>query len=185
LTYNFSTKYNLFFIHIPKNAGTSINELLEIDPKYRGHRTPKDLLKMYPQYKNSISIAVVRNPWDRMVSTYEFRKSKGYDTYMGKEYSFKDWVLNPHTPTSGGYMEWMNQYDVLYDDEFLVSSVLRYEFLEEDLQEVFSELDLGSVCLGRSNVSIRGNYKDYYDKETKEFIREFFYKDIKAFGYEF
>ncbi len=77
---------NILFIHIPKNAGTSIiRALLE---KHGGgrktlHTHRLGLKKHVPAYtaqvrlpnkawRKAFKFAVVRNPWDRMVSTWRY-----------------------------------------------------------------------------------------------------------------
>ena len=51
------------FVHIPKNAGTSIQNML--GPTSLGHRRVHEL-------KGSPFFACVRNPYDRAVSAYWF-----------------------------------------------------------------------------------------------------------------
>lgn len=45
---NYSKKYNVVFVHIPKNAGTSINDTLEINKKDRGHKSLLEVEKILP-----------------------------------------------------------------------------------------------------------------------------------------
>ena len=79
--YNYSAKHNVLFVHIPKNAGTSMNKVLEIEPKKTKHY-PLSVLEAYtpePIFDNAIKIAIVRNPWERMVSHYVYSQQKGHD----------------------------------------------------------------------------------------------------------
>jgi hypothetical protein len=66
-----SHKDKLVFIHIPKNGGTSITEYFNMADK--GHHNINYYNK---KYKNIIgdyqSFAVIRNPWDRVVSNYNY-----------------------------------------------------------------------------------------------------------------
>ena len=60
------------FIHVPKNAGTSMRGILtdknsDIPIKYVGHNYPK-------RYKNEI--AVIRDPIDRLISAFYYSKQK-------------------------------------------------------------------------------------------------------------
>jgi hypothetical protein len=105
----YSVKNNYIFVHIPKNAGTSIHRALrradptlkafdEIDAKHRTERHPAYanhfpvymIEKLCNQYARTIPVAsmfkfmIVRNPWERMVSLYEHRKRKRHMTYEGK-----------------------------------------------------------------------------------------------------
>ena len=182
---NYSSKYNLFFVHIPKNAGTSINEFLEINPDNRGHRTPLELSELYQDYSSTLSFAIIRNPWDRMVSLYKFRKNKGHDKHLIGDYSFQQWLLSKQTPKMAGHMEWVNQYDLLFNETNLVSEVIEYSNLEEQLTIFFEKLGYNTTSLPHLNSSNGEHYSSYYNDECIEFVAKRFEKDIKAFGYEF
>jgi len=66
-----SHKHKLIFIHIPKTAGTSIQETFSMEDS--GHYTCKELKKKYPkEWDIYTKFAVIRNPWDRLVSNYYY-----------------------------------------------------------------------------------------------------------------
>ena len=61
----------LYFIHIPKNAGTAFcNQFC--NGKQIGHRP----VIMFDDNIINKSIAIIRNPYDRLVSVYEYNKTK-------------------------------------------------------------------------------------------------------------
>ena len=67
-----SRENNLIFVHIPKNAGTSIQEKFKME-QAGGHQTAEQMRTENPQlWKDYSSFCVVRNPWDRMVSNYYY-----------------------------------------------------------------------------------------------------------------
>lgn len=110
---NESTIYPMIFFHIPKNAGVSIRRILGIDTNMhpfgfkRTVNTGIDIKKYTDPdiFKRYYKFTVVRNPWDRMVSLYHFRKKEN-DLFMhnmsagkiygpdGEIWGFKKWVLS-------------------------------------------------------------------------------------------
>ena len=70
---------DLTFVHIPKNAGTAIikwfseyKSFFKADPIFWGHHESLPMLRRtLPTNK---TFAVVRNPWDRLVSFYTFAR---------------------------------------------------------------------------------------------------------------
>lgn len=76
---------DILHIHIPKTGGVSLQKFLlseklmklETFKKYNNiHRTLVDLKKLTGKnYPTFIKVAVVRNPWDRLVSSYYFIKN--------------------------------------------------------------------------------------------------------------
>lgn len=69
----------IIFIHIPKTAGFTFGRCLkEINILKDGfgfnHHIAKDIIK--DKDKNNIIMAVVRNPYDRLYSIYEFYSKK-------------------------------------------------------------------------------------------------------------
>ena len=80
---------NIIFIHIPKTAGVSISKALTdanaLKPGYGfTHNKAIDVLKLTDD--NSPVLCVVRNPYDRLYSIYEF--------YRTQQKHFRDHILN-------------------------------------------------------------------------------------------
>jgi len=131
---NVSHQYKCIFVHIPKSAGTSINEILEIPESSRGHKSILDIKDDVGEdiFNNYTKIAVVRNPWDRVYSLYKMRVRDGYNQ------SFKTWffetVRMKEKVILGDHMFWKCQYDMISDknNNIIVDNVLRYETLEQD-----------------------------------------------------
>ncbi|NDG54306.1 MAG: hypothetical protein EBY39_14995 [Flavobacteriia bacterium] len=262
---------NLTFIHIPKNAGTSVEIALGFS-KLKGHSKhlpayshlgyghsklnhkeypfsdkPKKCLvrkrsidpKLIYFFASSHKFAVVRNPWDRLVSTWK------YDTkFLEKDYvdlvptpeakSSRDWVdrrrsfitkfrqingdsfcdfvnnlkltwfgaegnlpyinINPDNFPKTGFFpyrwaRWHNfsQCSFIHgpDNKLLVNSVLRFENLKQDWENLMDKLSL-DIELPHENISNGKNYREYYDDEALvDIVARRYKQDIETFNYTF
>ena len=76
--------YKFVFIHIPKNAGTYVSDLLlKLDPTAKniitngvGHQSYEFIKTMdiYPIIKDFHFFAIIRNPIDQLISWYNFTR---------------------------------------------------------------------------------------------------------------
>ena len=191
---NVSRKCHCIFVHIPKSAGTSINQALQIDRDNRGHRTILEIKNntdehIFNEYSKA---AVVRNPWDRVYSLYRMRIRDG-----NTDFSFKNWFWYPPTRNADPYF-WMNQFDMISDDSdnVLVDHVLSYENLNEDWNNLLVKLkreyigELEFFNISSANTKVLSEYPPEkfewwkeYDNDMIEEVRKIFYKDIEKFDY--
>ena len=83
-----SASRQFVFVHIPKNAGTSISAVLM--PFADGqsaalpdttHETVPALLSRHPELAGYFKFAFVRNPWERLVSLFFYAKQRLRPTY--------------------------------------------------------------------------------------------------------
>lgn len=207
-----SEKKKFIFIHIYKNAGTSIRTALmpytsnwiyrNIDrvltkldisvPLFHG---PLSRLKKHTgaqkiieemgrdRFDSYFSFAFCRNPWDWQVSQY---------TYMlSKEEHFQHKMITGFNGFDE-YIEWRCKHEVILqkdfvysaDDELLVDFVGRYENLENDFNQICKKIGV-EAALPKLNISNNKNYRDFYTEKTRELVREAFKEDIQLFQYEF
>lgn len=207
--YNCSDKYKIIFIHVPRTGGGTINQLLEIPKRYQGHRTPFELrLCIDPVKWNEYKkIVVCRNPWDRMVSLYHYRISKGYDKNTGfSTENFNDWLVNPGVRKCRAAVEWTPLFDVLNypnlteiknnptitDSEYKVS-VIPFETLSTSWVEWCLKNDMTELAEKSRehfkttfiNKTEREDYKKYYTDIGKIFVYGIFQIDAFMWGYDF
>ncbi len=133
-------------------------------------------------YDSYRKFCVVRNPWDRAVSLYFWRKNRPGSEKLDEEMSFAEFVRD--TPA-----------DVLSDTHIFtidgaaaVDRFVRYENLAEDLTTALAELDLPAIDLPWAKSGTRET-KDHYswifDDESEARIRELCAWEIDNLGYEF
>ena len=133
-------------------------------------------------YDSYRKFCVVRNPWDRAVSLYFWRKNRPGSEKLDEEMSFAEFVRD--TPA-----------DVLSDAHIFtidgaaaVDRFVRYENLAEDLTTALAELGLPAIDLPWAKSGTRET-KDHYswifDDESEARIRELCAWEIDNLGYEF
>lgn len=194
-----SEKKKIIFIHIPKNAGTSIIKSKDLEFSSVQHQTYKFYQKQYPnQWKNFLKAAIVRNPWDRFVSCYNYAlmeksywHSKEGPSIFGQHEDYKTLnKLNFKETVELFYKKkvklthpcWKPQHYWICDGEkIVIDKAFKFEQIEKSISfnSIFGKIEK----LNSSNNKI--NYKQYYDNETKEMINEIYKKDIEIFNYDF
>ena len=200
---NISDKYKCIFIHIPRAAGTSIKEALELPG--RGHLPWQYYYVVYPeQWDLYIKFTVVRNPWDRVVSAYHYAKmEKSYwHDNLNRITPHPDYELLSKRTFAECCEILKNRRNMLKHESWhpqhlwtaktengnnllMVDFVLRYENLENDFAVLCERLGVSNINLPYVNKSNRNNYRQYYTQETKEIIEELYSIDIGLFKYEF
>jgi len=192
-----------FFIHIPKNGGTSIRNACKnkiFSPQ--GHWTYNQTIEKMKNQKlrPGFSFAVVRNPWARLVSAYEYarmpkshwhnnikgkRPNLDYETLKNK--SFKEFLKM----LKSGHKFWhpsikhdQAHYIANSKGDILVDYVLRHETLDEDFEKIKKKLRITNE-LKRLNSNNHKHYTEYYDDELKKVVAKIYKRDIELFKYEF
>ena len=185
------------FIHVPKAAGTSISHA--IYGKNMGHYSAlfyRDISKR--QFEKYFSFAVVRNPWERVVSAYEFVRQNGTDLvrpnhdddFSNDEFaSFETFVTQwlCRVKLSEKDTVFQPQYEFICDTagEVIVDYVGKIEQLDVTLEYVSAQLGRVISVDWLNKSSRKGLYRDYYSDETREIVRDVYSRDITMFGYEF
>lgn len=226
-------KYKCIFIHVPKVAGQSIervflrlhglnwdqrgalllrpNEYPELGPPRLAHLKASEYISCgyvsQEKFQTYFKFSFVRNPWDRIVSEYKFRK---YPFRM----DFKTFLFS-HLPEPGwtdSYRHIIPQYEFLYEDGVcLVDFIGRFENLSRDFGCVCKKLQIELGPLPHANSTSNhkkknkglikylsglssdkrwrkntfDHYSEYYDNESKEYVGNMYKQDIMAFNYNF
>ena len=173
-------EYKTIFIHIPKNAGTSIEEYfgngsVRVQPnKHADIHEIKTKLKN--SYNNYTKFTIIRNPYDKMVSWYFYLKKNLGENYNVVE--FNEWIKDPskfwHADDPISFLK--PQYKWVDDTVVL----LKFENLYKELNNFFGEI----ISLPISNKSNRNHYLEYYNKESLNIIYNRYKKDFKKFNYK-
>jgi len=202
----YNSTQTLLFIHIPKTAGTSIIKMFNMDEK-EGHIS----CNQYEEsnkilYDNAYKFAIVRNPWDKFVSCYEYAKmKKSYwhsingDSIYGKHIdydlvtkydNFNDFIKylsdieEPILPLKS--VNWTYQYQWICDNKFniKIDTVYRYEHLNYMIKDLNNKFNY-NLELPHINKSKDKDYKTYYNDNSIHFVNKIYKKDIDLFNYKF
>jgi len=184
------------FIHIPKCAGTSVRQALGASGSNRDHIEAKIYLKANPsRFLKYYKFSFVRNPWDRLVSVYEYWRAGGngttdvyYQSLINEVGSFDNFVVNYLSMENiHSHLLLKPQYLFLYDhrEELMVDYVGRFEEMEKSFDVVARKLGV-DPDLKVINKSKRSSYVDYYENdEVREKVKRLYFKDIDLLGYGF
>lgn len=127
-------------------------------------------------WDNYFKFAVVRNPWDRMVSWYCYINK--HRDVTGNQ-TFREWILQNN---------WFPpQYPYVVDEngKVMVDLLIPFEEIQNNFDFVCSQLNISPQLLPHEKKSNRLYYRHYYDDEIRELVAENCSHDIKLFGYNF
>lgn len=207
---------NFVFVHIQKTAGTSITRYLDqylnyqdlvlgctkfgeqVQPSYRKkfnlhkHSCAKDIKELTGDntWDNYFTFSIVRNPWDRVVSLYNWCRKGQFSFPICQEAikasSFSQFIR------SECFKSEMSQIKYITDEtgKVIVDFVIRQESIQEDFDYVCQKLQVQPTNMGKLKHNARkrefNSYRDYYKSEDDiKIVTEQFSEDIKLFDYRF
>jgi hypothetical protein len=212
----------IVFIHIPKTGGTSIEHMLGLmqpqslygrseDGSGRSDKTLQHLtwaeLHAHADSRflsGALKFAFVRNPWDRFLSEYLWRRSWYFRDIQSRSdyfYSAQDLksldafvrVLNLPQPKRvearrgfDGHLESQLSFVIDVNAEVAMNFVGRFENFASDVHRVCRLIGMEPppivhLCRTRRD----RHYRDYYSSYARRAVESFYKDDIRQFGYEF
>ena len=200
----------LFFcFHIRKAAGTSLRQILEqvsLPRKnnlwykllsrngwavnyhqyaFRKHAELREAERSMPNelFEKYFKFAIVRNPWDRLVSEYEYIKTQPTHSRFKKlsSMSFEQFIQYQSQRTAAHQVNALK----LNDGSIGCDFIGKLETLTQSLQVVSTKTDLDFVDLPHINQINRRDYRTYYNDSLVEQVAHWWHEDIKAFNYGF
>src|ERR1043166_2234983 len=182
--------------HVPRNYERLFNPLPEIlaganrlrhawsdfiaRKKFYNHMTALLVKSRVPAYiwRTYFKFAVERNPWDKVLSHYHMHAHRAGSLSLEQYFATGKFPVNfpRYTDRSG--------------KKIIIDRVLRYENLNAELAEVFSQLnipfdgDLG-VRAKSEYRSDRAPYQIVFNQEQRRTIEQVFANEIELHGYRF
>lgn len=186
----------IIFVHVPKCAGTSIESLFyanAIDKDVPGKHLTFREYRQKRKFKNFSYFTFVRNPWDRAVSYYCYRRKRNFSLFGYP--SFDDWIAfycseDVHLYKTSHNQFWracLTQKDFISrENGDMVATIGKTEFLPDAWDDIKCLLDIRVTSeLPHINRTIRMNYRDYYNDQTRKIVEKKFLVDIDTFKYTF
>lgn len=199
-----SLEKKFIFIHIPKNAGSSIvnslgGKLVDWDNQnkiYKQHASISQLKNLYSiNIDQYFKFAFVRNPWDRAVSGFHWLTGVDQPSFQKcKKSSFLDFLLVRNgfekligtKDQSTREVHFISQHEMIYiDGSNQMDFVGKFENLQKDFDTICSKIGIEKLKLPESNKSKHKHYTEYYTDETKDLVYQKYQKDIELFNYKF
>ena len=173
-------EHKAIFVHIPKNAGTSIetlfgNSSFKIQPDK--HANIHEIKKLFPEvYKSYRKFTIIRNPYDKMVSWYFYLRRNLGEHH--KVLEFNEWIKDPskfwHADDPAYFLDPQHTW---VDDTVVL---IKYENLGKELNQFFGKkIDLPVI-----NKSNHDHYSTYYNRESLDIIYDRYKEDFKKFNYK-
>ena len=181
----YSNINKFMFYHIPKTAGTSLHTVLKRyavgphvnEPHLTRVRSHVGVEPTWDKYKGGeyFSFAIVRNPYDRMFSLYNFLKKRRviketleeFINKMDREPSqFKLLNYNGVVPLS-----FVGKFENLEEDFNFIADKIKIKERYKNLPKLFKAVN-------------NGNYKEQINNELKAIIDEKHHDDFINFNYK-
>lgn len=189
-------------ISVPKTGSISLQATLgyihDVPEPDLYHQGIDDVLKNHPSCTNYFKFAMVRNPWDRLVSLYfDFTKKRifqysalvRHDTPLLSEFTdFEDLCLRLTESHWKDNIFFRSQTALLsIDGKLAMDFVGRFENLDADFSTVCEKIGIKKQPLEKWNAGVyeKTSYRKYYSDAARKAIATLYHDDVEGFGYEF
>ena len=198
---------SFLFVHVQKTAGTSLADILTpyaLHPAasrmnklasdlglvrdwrkfhFRKHANLRKAQSVLPAsvYDGMFKFAFVRNPWERLVSWYQYvQKTPSHEDCKPGE-AFADFAGRfLHKPRRSQW--WMIED---HGGEMGLDFVGRFENLNEDISQLCSRIGIEPRALPHRNKMATKDYRTFYHEALAQAVANTWAREIDAFGYRF
>lgn len=208
----------LVYIHIPKTGGSFIEKNLSLLNKnffndnthFGGHHTIETLKKRINFDISYKYFTIVRNPYYRMISIYNYLKKtekrnngdRNEWKYLGEPNNFSEFVYSIYDKYKNNKMTDINNLNMHYVQQFRYTiqkkdegevqcQILKYENLDVDFKKLIESYKKNKEIYNflYKNIYEKINIKDNYNLDDLcindiNMINEIYEKDFLIFGYD-
>jgi len=194
-------KWKVIFIQIPKNASSSIFNRLEnkTDLHNQGEHTTffDDMQNQDTElFESYFSFAVVRNPYDRFVSAFEFASME--EGFNIEKLNFEKFVEKCDNFGHNFYLHepvyFIPQFKyITIKNIILVDKIIKYENLKNEWIDISNIINSNHTFIPIKNnlekinatpYKMNKKWQDYYNDKTKNIIYNLYKKDFDIFKYD-
>lgn len=185
------------FVHVPKCAGVSVCNTL-FGNLAGGHATLEEYFYIFEPSKilSYFKFAIVRNPWDRVVSAFHFLKAGGFseaDRRWAEENiscyddfgSFVRGWVNTENIWKRHHFTPQHHYILDRKHKVKLDFIGRFERLDDDFKVIARTIGCDRTMMQKVNGSGRSDYRNYYDESTIKIIEDVYAEDIELLGYRY
>ena len=204
-----SHQHKTIFVHIPKTAGQSVEQVFVDDldltwssrdqlnlffnddpsfgPEQLAHLYAEEYVRLghidQDRWNSYFKFAIVRNPYDRILSEFRYRKSRRTGPLF--------WFLRKHYRDD--YLDMARhvvpQVRYLFDDKgnCLVDEIVKFEDLKEKMPAIFKRIFGDVRTLPRRNESENGRRRltrHQLSKWNRKAIQKRYAEDFRMLGYD-
>ena len=204
------------FVHIPKTGGTSVAAALETramaddiligdTPKARRRRRRLEGLNargrlwkhstladidgvLAPQDLASLFVfTLVRNPWDRLLSYYEWARLQTFDHPAVRAARTLDFAMFLQTPEIAESLRRASFATYVTDvtGAERCDALVRLEHLDTDMVPVWDHLGFRLDIPHLNRTDRAADYREAYDRALRRRVADLCAEDIARFGYSF
>jgi hypothetical protein len=190
-------EHRCIYVHIPKCAGNAIEKSL-FGEVFGGHLTAWHYRMIFRpnEFRTFFKFAIVRNPWDRLVSAFHFLKKGGLNPYdrwwaekhLGQFPDFDSFVKHGlNLKNINSFVHFQPQASFVFlNGELQVDYVGRLENLEHDFGHICQRLGMEKELLVVNALSNKQrDYRSHYTDVTRDIVADVYKEDIDRFGYAF
>lgn len=202
----------VIFIHIPKTGGQSLAAMLlpnnikisDVNYEYMTghdiknnkslvHATYEEFLsinnKINEDFKEYFKFAVVRNPWDRVVSQWAKNARKrgcGFSEFITLiERNDLDKLQNFFINKYVASVMCRSQADyILLNGEIQLDKIYRFENYQKEIEHLKNKIKIEAPIVHK-NHSNHKHYSEYYNMRLIKRVCKIYQKDVDLFGYKF
>ena len=202
-----SIENKVIFTHPPRCGGTSFESLLGLPESGEHFEKYKHAsLTEHISYIENLNlkendfkkVSVIRNPWERMVSWFLFLKKRKNPYVKNTDFqkfvekcTFHEFIRFINTIlSSNSFLKRPYMFYMCDKGSFKIEYLIRYENYESDINKVLNLLNFKNENSDLKLPEKRGcgsnyNYRNFYNRETKNIVNIIYQDDINFFKYCF